>query len=100
MFFSTLLPTLIHALTAAASLIQIGYIPILWRWRRRAAAQLAHDRSLHIKVQAYFTAVPLLAVFGPALLLLGLYGLFTAWGGALGHTLLDSAETIARAVAS
>ena len=99
MFFSTLLPTLVHAFAAAASLIQIVHIPALQSWRQRAAAQLAHDRSLHIKVQAYFTAVPLIAIIAPIGLLLGLYGLFTAWGGALGHALLVCAEAIAGAVA-
>ncbi len=95
MFVSTLLPTLLHALIAAASVIQVVNIPWLRRWRQRAADQLPNHSARQAHVQAYFFFIPLLAAAAPCALLYGLYRLLLAHGGTLGCWLLDSAEAIA-----
>jgi hypothetical protein len=95
MFVSTLLPTLLHALVAAASVIQIVNVPWLRDWRLRAADQLPNHRARQAQAQVYFFFIPLLALIAPCALLYGLYRLLLAHGGALGWWLLDSAEAIA-----
>jgi len=95
MFVSTLLPTLVHALIAAASVIQVVNIPWVQRWRQQAARDLPQHKAKQAWVQAYFFAIPLIALLAPLALLYALYQLLLAQGGTIGWWLLDSAKAVA-----
>ena len=94
MFFSTLLPTLVHFSAASTAFIQWIHWGLLRTWRLGAARDLETHGAKRLYAKIYLTLVPAVGFLAPILALWLLYLLLVAHGGAVGYWLLDLAEVV------
>jgi hypothetical protein len=97
MLLSTLFPTLIHLIIAAAAVVLwLGQWRPLKRWREKAADSLKTNPQSLYGAHIYLTFVPMAGLLAPVGLLWLLYWMVTTHGGLIGTGLIDLAETTVR----